>query len=416
MDDPAARGHAGYAVVDLETTGINPEWNERIVEVGVVHVAPDGQVEGQWETLVNPNRDLGPQRIHGITGREVREAPTFEHVAGPLSELLAGRVLVAHNLRFDAGFLATEYRRLGVEVPVGVDYGLCTMRLARSYLPGAGRSLADCCAVFDIDNPHEHRALTDATATARLLSCYLDLDPAARHWYDSLDRAAGLSWPPLPRSSAEWLPREAARGRQRHFLGRLVEHMPGDEEPEDQAEYLAMLDRVLLDREISAHEADELVALAEGLGIGRQLAHRLHARYVDQLARAAWSDGVITENERHDLRTVGSLLGMSIDEVDGIIAEQPPADPAEHARAVPMFSLAEGDKVVFTGATERPREQWERAARDAGLVPHPAMTKKVKLLVAADPDSLSGKARKARQYGIPIVGEETFERLLGSVQ
>jgi DNA polymerase-3 subunit epsilon len=76
------------------------------------------------------------------------------------------------------------------------------------------------------------------------------------------------------------------------------------------------------------------------------------------------------------------------------------------------FTLKVGDIVVFTGEMSRPREDLERIAADAGLVPHPAVTKKVAVVVAADPDSLSGKARKAADYGIPIITEAAFVKLI----
>src|SRR4051812_17678904 len=58
---------AGFAVIDLETTGLFPEKHDRIVEIGIVHVSPSGDITGQWSTVVNPRRDMGPQTIHGIT-------------------------------------------------------------------------------------------------------------------------------------------------------------------------------------------------------------------------------------------------------------------------------------------------------------------------------------------------------------
>jgi DNA polymerase-3 subunit epsilon len=61
---------------------------------------------------------------------------------------------------------------------------------------------------------------------------------------------------------------------------------------------------------------------------------------------------------------------------------------------------------------DEPRDVWERRAGSAGLVPHTAVTKKVRLVVAADPDSMSGKARKAESYGIPVVNEAGFARIL----
>jgi len=80
------------------------------------------------------------------------------------------------------------------------------------------------------------------------------------------------------------------------------------------------------------------------------------------------------------------------------------------------FALNHGDLVVFTGEMSRPRSEWEEISAGRGLVPHRAVTKKVELVVAADPDSLSGKARKARDYGIPVVTEDGFARMLGGVQ
>ncbi|MDR1189878.1 MAG: hypothetical protein LBK95_20895 [Bifidobacteriaceae bacterium] len=70
--------------------------------------------------------------------------------------------------------------------------------------------------------------------------------------------------------------------------------------------------------------------------------------------------------------------------------------------------------IVFTGEMSRPRAALEGMARDAGLVPHPGVTKKVAVVVAADPDSLSGKARKAAGYGIPIITEAAFLRLVAN--
>ena len=81
----------------------------------------------------------------------MQQAPEFGDVAGALSELLAGRVLVAHNLAFDARFLDGEYARLGHELGVGGASGLCTMRLAKRYTPGPKVTLEACCERCGID-------------------------------------------------------------------------------------------------------------------------------------------------------------------------------------------------------------------------------------------------------------------------
>src|SRR6476620_11660935 len=151
-----------YAVVDTETTGLSPNLRHRIAEVAVVLVDESGKVEAEWSTLVNPERDLGPQHIHGIRGADVREAPRFEDIAGHLVDLLRGRVLAAHNLRFDRMFLDAEFDRLGVPFPLAHNMGLCTMTLSSSLLSGSGRSLRDCCAAANVPLTGWHSALADA--------------------------------------------------------------------------------------------------------------------------------------------------------------------------------------------------------------------------------------------------------------
>ena len=143
--------HQGYAVIDFETTGFSPTHHHRIIEIAVVHVAPDGTVEDRWETVVNPLRDLGPTHVHRLRGADVMDAPQFKDIAPAFVGLLSNRVVVAHNASFEARFLRSELSRLGAESPVENDGALCTMRFAKDFLPGSGRSLSDCCAAYDID-------------------------------------------------------------------------------------------------------------------------------------------------------------------------------------------------------------------------------------------------------------------------
>ena len=143
--------HQGYAVIDFETTGFSPTHHHRIIEIAVVHVAPDGTVEDRWETVVNPLRDLGPTHVHRLRGADVMDAPQFKDIAPAFVGLLTDRVVVAHNASFEARFLRSELSRLGAESPVENDGALCTMRFAKDFLPGSGRSLSDCCAAYDID-------------------------------------------------------------------------------------------------------------------------------------------------------------------------------------------------------------------------------------------------------------------------
>ena len=97
-----------YAVIDVETTGLSPAHNHRILEVAVILVDNDGNKVYEWETLINPVRDVWATEIHGLTAADVYSAPTFDQIAPELGSLLRGRVPVAHNLSFDAPFLAAR--------------------------------------------------------------------------------------------------------------------------------------------------------------------------------------------------------------------------------------------------------------------------------------------------------------------
>jgi DNA polymerase III epsilon subunit-like protein len=121
----------GFAVVDLETTGLYHR-TDRVVEAAVVHVSAEGQVIKEFVTLINPGRDVGPTRIHGIRAADVLRAPVFADAAATLWQLLSGRILVAHNVPFDARFLEAEFGRCGARFPPPPV--MCTMQLASSFL------------------------------------------------------------------------------------------------------------------------------------------------------------------------------------------------------------------------------------------------------------------------------------------
>src|SRR6188472_3418197 len=97
----------GYAVVDVETTGLGRD--DRIVSAAVYQLDAHGAVQDHWYSPVNPQRDPGPVWIHGLTGEMLADAPLFPEIAGQLAARLSGRVLVAHNAVFDWSMLAREY-------------------------------------------------------------------------------------------------------------------------------------------------------------------------------------------------------------------------------------------------------------------------------------------------------------------
>ena len=104
-------------VVDLETTGGSAE-NDRITEIGAVKIR-GGRVEGEFATLVDPERDIPPQivALTGITTAMTYDAPPIDEVLPSFFEFARGAILVAHNARFDTGFLRRGYEQLGLAWP-----------------------------------------------------------------------------------------------------------------------------------------------------------------------------------------------------------------------------------------------------------------------------------------------------------
>ena len=164
---PAPAGRCSFAVVDVETTGLDPE-TDRVVQVAVVLLDAAARPQRTWSTLVDPRRDPGPVHVHGLTADVLRGAPVFADVAADLARLLAGRVLVAHHARFDWGFLAAEFRRAGV--PFGVRRRLCTRVLSEHLgLPVPDRRLASLAAHCGVRQLRPHDAVDDARVAVEVL-------------------------------------------------------------------------------------------------------------------------------------------------------------------------------------------------------------------------------------------------------
>ena len=411
----------GYAVICLKTTGLFPYQRDRVVEVAIVHLDEGGHIVDRWQTVINPGSNAGAVDSHGVSTVELLRAPTFEQIAPRLVDLLSGRVLVTHNAQFVTGFLMREFELIGYAPGRGLE-AVCTMHLARSYLPGAGRLLVDCCAAYDIDIEPGPGALVEAVACARLLAAYVHSSSSAAPWIDALDRAESTAWPRITGAARaeEWMQRDpAAPGAivAPTFLAQAAVRLPDYTGPEEHLDYLALLDlclldHCLLDRVLSPRETRELNVLAELSGIDAAARSTLHRRYFEDLARVAWSKGPIGVAESADLIAVARLLDVTPDLIAAALTT-----PSRLARppiaSIDSVLLEQGDIVVLTGDMARAPSDWGRELVARGLSLGTAVTLRTRLLVAADPASVTGKTSKARDYGIPIVSEFGLRSLIG---
>jgi len=147
------------AFVDLETTGSNAGL-DRITEIGVVLV--DGDCVQEWSSLVNPGCRISGfiERFTGISNEMVADAPDFASLAPRVLALLQDRLFIAHNARFDYGFLKQSFRRAGHEFRATT---VCTVKLSRSLYPGRLRHNLDALIErHGLTAQGRHRALADA--------------------------------------------------------------------------------------------------------------------------------------------------------------------------------------------------------------------------------------------------------------
>lgn len=321
-------GASDYIVVDLETTGFAPQRGDRIVEIAALRCRPGAGVIDRFVTLVDPGRAVAGGHVHRIADADVRDAPAFAAVAGMVRRYLDDGVIVAHNSRFDIAFLAAELGRAGLSLPDGPV--LCTMGLAsRLGVPVPGRSLGACCAFFDIrlESGRAHGAEHDAQAAARLLLCLLR-EARAR----GIDSLAGLGCAATPAVApeADQVPSPPPPSPLRHAAPRLVTAVRrlADTSPPASADvsaYLDLLDRVLMDRVVTAAEADALQAMARRCDLTGHDTAAAHRAYLRQLVELAWEDDVLTDAEAGDLGAVGALLGMTSAEIDNLVDVRRPA-------------------------------------------------------------------------------------------
>jgi DNA polymerase-3 subunit epsilon len=343
LSAPALRGP--IACVDLETTG-GMAVHHRITEVGIV-LLEDGVVVEEWSSLVNPGVRIPPsiEAFTGISNAMVEGAPPFEDLRREVRQRLDGRLFVAHNARFDYGFVRNEFRRLGEKFAAPV---LCTVRLSRLLFREHARHNLDALIErYGLECAQRHRALGDAAVLPPLLAAF---EQAAGR--ERLEQAAtavlGESRlpPHLPPDLAEDLPEGAGVylfrgeggallyvGKSRNLRSRVLEHFASEHRSGKEAK---------LTRQVRGVEWVET-----GGELGALL---LESRLVKELAPSA--------NRR--LRKPAGMQGVRLEPVAGGL----------EVFIGPLEAPVPGDEAEVYGPfrTERDaRRALEGKAREAGL-------------------------------------------------
>jgi DNA polymerase-3 subunit epsilon len=277
---PALRGPV--ACVDLETTG-GTAVHHRIIEVGIV-LLDGGEIVDSWSSLVNPESRI-PSSIEnftGITNDMVSAAPSFTDLRHEIRQRLDGRLFVAHNARFDYGFVRNEFRRCGERFSAPV---LCTVRLSRALFRDQARHNLDALIErHGLECAQRHRALGDAAVLPALLAAF-ERTVGAGRVHESASAAVGESrLPPqlsqdlvddLPDGPGVYLFRGEGDallyvGKSRNLRSRVLEHFASAQRSSKEAKL--------------AHQVRNVEWIESGGELGALL---LESRLVKELAPSA---------------------------------------------------------------------------------------------------------------------------------
>lgn len=158
-------------IFDTETTGLDPQSGDRLVEIGCVEMVNRVTTGRTYHAYFNPERSMpaAAEAVHGLSEKFLSDKPLFAEKADEMLAFLGDSPLVAHNAGFDFGFLNTELRLCGRE-PVSLDRMIDTVAMARMRHPGAKNSLDALCTRYGIDRSHrtKHGALLDAELLAQV--------------------------------------------------------------------------------------------------------------------------------------------------------------------------------------------------------------------------------------------------------
>jgi ATP-dependent DNA helicase PIF1 len=364
-------GSLGLAVLGIVATGVSRF--DKVLEIAAVISWPDRSLE-RFSSLINPMRDIGDSDSHGLTATALSSAPTLPEAWPFFSRQLEGCCVVAHGLPLIQTMIERECAVAGFSVDLGL--GIDTQSFT-------GKSLEKSIIDLNVVPPLEETALGNALLTKMLFD---DVAP-------KLDSVVAY------RPSAEI--REFGRIQSRDDLDSSATSRTTSD-PET-----TYLDRATLLVGMGANEDESRRALedfAASLGLSGRVVQHLNMSLLEDLLKAAKRDLCVSEDELIEMERVSSILG-----VDAPVIESDSSSPLRLNEI-----LAPGMEICFTGsATDSDGNALERShledlARMRMLKPVKSVTKKCSILFAADPSSMSGKAKKARDQGVPVGSVSAF--------
>jgi DNA polymerase-3 subunit epsilon len=160
-----------WIILDTETTGLDPAYGHRVIEIGAVEVVNRNVTGRDFHTYLKPDRDSDPGalNVHGLTTEFLSDKPLFEEKIDEFLAFIEGAELIIHNAPFDLKFLNAELARIGREQVTQFCDGVTDSLVhAKTLHPGKRNSLDALCERYGISN--SHRQLHGALLDSRLLA------------------------------------------------------------------------------------------------------------------------------------------------------------------------------------------------------------------------------------------------------
>jgi len=338
---------------------------------------------------------------------------------------LNNKTIVGHNIEFDLRFINHEISKyLKKEI---VIRGLCTLQLSRHIVPDLpARRLDAICEYYDIQEPAAHSAIGDCESTLELFNIFkstlienVGFEEFIQNFTGPVHFNNNISPKNISfkrKDAVESIKLEANR------LFNLIKRLPDnqtDSLPFQQ--YLNLLYEILVDRVITEAEAEILMDFINEFSISQNQVIDVHNEYLRKLTRVYLLDNFLSDSEYKDLLKVSNLLCISQDKLDKTI-EFEKAKIAKQQVVIETNEKPEyiGKSICFTGQLISKlegnlieRSFAQQLAMERGLIIKSGVSNNLDFLITADPNSLSGKAKKAKELGIKVIAEPVFWNMIG---
>ena len=395
-----------FTLIDLETTGLFPSKYDKITEISLKKVNKNGELIDKYTTLVNPERDLGPTSLHKISNLDINNAPKFDEIYSYILWFINETCLIGHNVSFDVKFLNHQLNQQNSEVEILEENTLCTLKFASTKkIP---RKLEGIQQLLRGNVDSLHSADND-TEIIKEMFIHLDLGK----WIDKQDfKLLNLSIL-SPDEKIEVNRGEGIKTLNGFFEKLIFESSKRSKDFENYElnKYAELVERAVEDKIVNSSEINELQEFINDNLISSEDANYVNKELFKNYCAIAYSDFVITEDEKAELKVLSKLLSIKNEDyhetLSTVISEEiKPKETNENFSG--MSVCFSGDINVSSNNISYTRKEIEQIAIGSGLELKSGVSKKLDLLVVADTQTQSGKARKARGYGIRIISGSDF--------